>query len=166
MNRALIIAIALVAGCSTPRPGTEPSLAPRAAEAIDPRLPIPDEVPSGPVDPALASRLQALVAPVHTNIPVFDAGEAEASRLATAAGPMASESWIAAQQALSRLVATYGITTQAAAEIDALASDRLERERWIRPADREAITAAASEVATISNRQAAAIDRLKAQLAR
>ena len=166
MNRALIIAIALVAGCSTPRSGPEPSLAPRAAEAIDPRLPIPNEVPSGPADPALASRLQALVAPVHANVPVFDASQAEASRLAAAAGPMASESWIAAEQALSRLVAAYGTTTQAAAGIDALASDRLERQRWISPADREAIMAAASDVAAISNRQAAAIDRLKGQLAR
>jgi hypothetical protein len=166
MNRALILTIVLVAGCSAPRSGSEPSLAPRAAEAIDPRLPIPDEMPSGPVDRALAARLQALVASAHANVSVFDAGEAEASRLAAAAGPMASESWIAAEQALSRLVSAYGTTTQAAAEIDALASDRLERHRWISPADREAITAAASEVATISDRQAAAIDRVKQQLAR
>ena len=166
MNRALIIVIALAAGCSTPSHGPEPSLAPRAAEAIDPRLPIVDAPPAGSVDPVLASRLQALVASVQAAAPGFEASEVEASRQAAAAGPMASESWIAAEQALSRLVAVYGATTQAAADIDALASDRLEHQRWINPADREAIAAAAAEVAAISEPQAAAIDRLKSKLAR
>lgn len=166
MNRALIAAIMLLAGCSTPNRGTEPSLAPRAAEAIDPRVPIPDETPAGTLNPALAARLQQLLGSVQSNLPAFNEREAEASRLAAAAGPMASESWITAEQALSRLVAAYGPTTQAAAEIDALAADRLERQRWIVPADRQAIAAAASEVSEISERQVAAINRLKNQLAR
>jgi hypothetical protein len=166
MNRALIIAIALAAGCSTPSPGPEPSLAPRAAETTDPRIPIPDETPAGAVDPALAGRLQQLLSSAHSNIPAFNEREAEASRRAASAGPAASESWIAAEQALSRLVAQYGATTRAAAEIDALASDRLRREHWIKPADREAIAAALAEVAAISERQAAAIDGLKERLAR
>lgn len=167
MNRILIPAIVmLAAGCSTPGTGPEPSLAPRAAEAIDPRLPIPDAPPAGAVDPALTSRLQALVASAQASAPAFEAREAAASRLAATAGPMASESWIAAEQALSRLVADHGTTTQAAAEIDALAAERLERQRWINPAEREAIMTAAAEVAAINDRQAAAIDRLKQQLAR
>ncbi|HET9334865.1 MAG TPA: hypothetical protein VFO12_00500 [Sphingomicrobium sp.] len=166
MNRVLIIAIALTASCSTPGPGPEPSLAPRAAEATDPRLPIPDVPPPGSVEPALASRLGELVASVRAAAPGFEASEAEASRLALAAGPMASESWIAAEQALSRLVAEYGATTRAAAEIDELAADRIDRRRWINPAEQEAIASAAAEVASISDRQAAAIDRLKNQLAR
>lgn len=161
----LLLALPLAAACSiTTSP--EPSLAPRAAEAIDPRIPIPDEVPSGTVDPALASRLSALVAEVRSGVPAFEAKQAEANNLAAAAGPVASESWIAAEQALSRLVEQHGVTTRAAADIDALASSRLEGQRWIAPADREAITAAASEVASISARQAEAIDRLKDQLAR
>lgn len=166
MNRPLIAAIVLLAGCSAPNQVPEPSLAPRAAEAIDPRVPIPDETPAGTLDPALAARLQELLRSVQSNLPAFNQREAEASRLAAAAGPMASESWIAAEQALSRLVAAYGPTTQAAAEIDALAADRLERQRWIAPADRQAIAAAAAEVGEISERQSAAIDRLKNQLAR
>lgn len=166
MNRALIAAIVMLAGCSTPNPGPEPSLALRAAEAIDPRVPITDETPAGLLDLALAARLQELLGSVQSNLPTFNEREAQASRLASAAGPMASESWIAAEQALSRLVAAYGPTTHAAAEIDALAADRLERQRWIAPADRNAITAAAAKVGEISERQAAAIERLKNQLAR
>jgi hypothetical protein len=166
MRRLLsLVALPLVAACSmTTSP--EPSLAPRAAEAIDPRLPIRDEVQEGTVDPALAGRLSALVAEVRSAAPAFDAREAEASGLAGSAGPAASESWIAAEQALSRLVEQYGVTTRAAADIDALASSRLEGQHWIAPADQAAITAAASEVASISQRQADAIDRLKEQLAR
>lgn len=99
-------------------------------------------------------------------MPAFDAREAEASRLAAAAGPAASEGWIAAEQALSRLVEQYGVTTRAAADIDALAASRLEQQRWIAPAERETIAAAASEVAAISQRQAEAIERLKDRLAR
>ena len=92
--------------------------------------------------------------------------QAVADRLAAAAGPMASESWIAAQQALSRLIEQDGVTTRAAADIDALAASRLEGQHWIRPADQQAIAAAAAEVAAINEAQAAAIDRLTSQLAR
>jgi hypothetical protein len=161
----LLAAVAL-ASCSTPRTAPEPSLAPRAAEAIDPRVPIPDTVPSGPVDPALASRIDSLLAEARSGIPAFEAKEAEASRLSANAGPVSSEGWVAAQQALSRLVEQFGVTTRVAADIDALASSRLESNRWIRPADREAITAAQSAIAAISEPQAAAIARIREHLAR
>jgi hypothetical protein len=58
------------------------------------------------------------------------------------------------------------VTTRAAADIDALAANRLEGQHWIRPADREAIAAAAAEVATINENQSATIERLNNQLAR
>ena len=161
----LLLALPLVAACSTTA-SPEPSLAPRAAEAIDPRVPVTADVPALPADPALGTRLSELVAEVRSAEPAFAAREAEASRLAAAAGPAASESWIAAEQALSRLVEQHGVTTRAAADIDALAASRLEGQRWIAPADREAIAAAAAEVSSISSRQAEAIDRLKDQLAR
>ena len=157
--------IVLTMACST-QPSIEPSLAPRAAEAIDPRIPIPGDVPHGSLDAGLADRLGALVGAVRGGAPEFEAREAEASRLAGAAGPMASESWIAAQQALSRLIEQYGVTTRAAADIDEFASGRLQGKRWIEPADREAIAAASAEVAAISQSQAEAIDRLTKQLER
>ena len=160
-----LLAMLPLAACSAPT-AHEPSLSPRPAEAIDPRVPIPDTVAAGTVDPALAERLQALVSAARANTSAFDAREAEASRLAAAAGPMASESWVAAQQALSRLVEQRGVTTRVAADIDALASARLEGQHWIQPADREAIAAAAADVAAINDPQAAAVSRLMDQLAR
>jgi hypothetical protein len=156
----------LPAACSTPDVGPEPSLAPRAAEAIDPRVPIPGDVPPGQVTPELAARLEELVATVKAGAGEFEARAAEASRLAAAAGPSASESWIAAQQSLSRLVSQYGVTTRAAADIDELAASRLKAQGGIIAADREAIAAAAAEVGAINQAQAATIARLRETLAR
>ena len=161
-----MLAITLVAACASPTIGPEPSLAPRAAEAIDPRLPIPDEVPTGTVDPALAGQLEQLVGEARSGEPAFDGRQAEAERLAVAAGPMASESWVVAQQSLSLLIEQYGVTTRVAANIDALASSRLATRSWITPADQHAIATAGAQVGAISERQAAAIDRVKNQLAR
>jgi len=161
-----MIAMLLAGACSAPYVGPEPSLAPRPAEAIDPRVPIPDKVPSGPVDAALAGKLDELVAMARAGTPQFDARLVDAERQAAAAGPMGSESWVVAQQALSQLIEQFGVTTRVAAEIDELASSRVESQRWIRPADQKAIAAAAAEVAAISGPQAAAIDRLQQQLAR
>jgi hypothetical protein len=163
---APLFAILLFSGCSTAGSGPQPSLAPRAAEAIDPRLPIPNTVPSGPIDAALAGKLSALVGQARGGVPMFETKRADAERLAAGAGPMASESWVAAQQALSLLVGQYGITTKAAADIDALAASRIEGQRWIRPSDQQAITAAAAEVGAINEAQAAAIGRLRDRLAR
>jgi len=161
-----LIAISLAGACSMPDAGPEPSLAPRPAEAIDPRVPIPDSVPSAPVDAVLAARLAELVGTARSGAPRFEARLADAKRLAAAAGPMASESWVSAQQALSLLIEQYGVTTRAAADIDALASTRLEGQRWIRPADQQGISAASAEVRAISEPQAAAIERLQNQLGR
>ena len=166
MRLLAVSALLLLASCTGPGAAPEPSLAPRPAEAIDPRVPIPSEIPPGTVDPALAQRLEALVAEVRAGAPAFDEREAEASRLAASAGPESSEGWIAGQQALSRLVEQYGVTTRAAANIDALASAQLEGQRWISPADQAAITAAASAVAAISEPQAASIARIRESLPR
>lgn len=161
-----LLAVLMAGACSAPGIGPEPSLGPRASEAIDPRVPIPDKVPAGPVDAALASKLDELVGMARAGQPLFGVRLANAERQAAAAGPVASESWVVAQQALSQLVEQFGVTTNAAADIDALASSRLERQRWIRPADQQAIADASAEVAAIVEPQAAAIERLHVQLDR
>ena len=165
MKRVALLLCLLAPACSTVSM-SEPSLAPRAAESIDPRLPIHANVPVGPVDSVLAGRLRELVETARSAVPAFEMQEAEAAGLASAAGPMASESWIAAQLALSMLIEQYGVTTRAAGDIDALAANQLDNQRWIRPADQQAIASASAEVAVIGNAQAAAIDKLKNQLAR
>ena len=120
-------------------------------------------------------RLSLLSAPVLVGLAVFAttaAAMANSGNTLPANSPLrsaearAQANRQAMELALSRLVEQYGVTTHAAADIDALAAQRLESQRWIVPADREAIAAAAAEVAEISNRQAAAIDRIKGQLAR
>lgn len=156
----------LIAACAAPPAGREPSLAPRAAEAIDPRIPIRSEVPAVPADATLTAQLGQLVEDARVAAPSFDSRLADAEKLAAVAGPAASESWVAAEQALSLLIEQHGVTTRAAANIDELGSVRLQAQRWIKPADQQAIAAAAAEVAAISDRQAAAIDQLKEQLAR
>jgi hypothetical protein len=155
-----------MSACAMPGGGPEPSLAPRPAESIDPRVPIPDAPAPGEVDPQLANRLEALVADARGGVSAFESREAEASRLAAGAGPAASESWVAAQRSLSRLVEQWGVTTRAAAEIDALAAARLQSQKWIGPANRQAITSAAERVEAINTPQAAAIARIREQLDR
>lgn len=160
-----IIAIAALAACtSTSAP--EPSLAPRAAEAIDPRIPIPSDIPAGPADRELVRDLDALVRQARAGVGAFKLLEEDASRLAARAGPVSSEGWVSAQQALSRLIEQYGVTTRAAADIDALAARRLKDQRWISAADQNAISSASAEVGVVNDAQVAAIARIREQLAR
>jgi hypothetical protein len=150
--------------CSAPQ-SAGPSLAPRAAEAIDPRVPIPGEVVAGPADPALAARIAELLAEVRSGDAAFQAAAQNAEALAANAGPAQSESWIVAQEALSGLVATRGPVTKAIADLDALAGARIAAAGGILPGDLAAIEAATSEAAAIGQRQAEVIDRLQVRLA-
>ena len=158
----LLIAL-LLAACSTAAVDP-PSLAPRAAEAIDPRLPIDPDPPFGTLDPELAARLAAAVEPARSGIAEFERLSGAAEALAVGAGPAQSESWIAAQQALSALVAQHGVTTRSLADIDEYAAERIDEKRWLVPANRAAIEAAAAEVGSIYRAQVATIDRIGARL--
>lgn len=166
MTRRFIPALfALLSACSTP-PIVEPSLAPRPGEAIDPRVPIASDIAPGTVDPALATQLDGLVRAAAAGQAEFDARAAVADRLASVAAEDASESWIAAQQALSRLVEQQGVTARALADIDALAAKRLQDRKWIVPAEQEAIRRAQNAVSAIAVPQQTIIDRLRERLAR
>ena len=161
----ILLPIALIllgSACAAPR--GFPSLAPRAAEAIDPRVPIASEPSPGSVDAATRTALDEAVARARAGQPAFDALARRATALAAAAGPRQSESWVVAQQALSALGAQHGVTTAAAADIDALAADRIDQARWLVPAARAAIEAAAAEVGAINDSQRATIARLGARL--
>ena len=156
---ALILA---ASACAAPR--GFPSLAPRVAEAIDPRVPILAKPSPGSVDPAIRVALAGAVARARGGQGAFDALARRAIALAAAAGPRHSESWVVAQQALSALSAQHGVTTGAAADIDALAAERIDQARWLVPATRAAIEAAAAEVGAINDAQSATIERLGARL--
>lgn len=163
MSRAFpLLALLALAACAAPT--GVPSLAPRTAEGIDPRVPVVNAVPMTPADPALVARLAELVASARSGDTAFRAVIGEAQRLAAAAGPSESESWIAAQQALSVAVAARAPTTRALGDIDAITAARLARDSGIASGDYAAIQAALAEVAAIEQRQAASIDALQRRL--
>jgi hypothetical protein len=160
---AVLVAILASAAC-TSASGPAPSLAPRTAEAIDPRVPVGGNGVQRPVDPALAARLAGLIALARQGESAFTAAAAEAQRLAGAAGASQTESWVVAQQAVSAAVAARGPATRALGDIDAIAAVALERQGGIAPADLAAIEAAAAAVGAIDRRQAQAIDALEDRL--
>lgn len=159
----LVLIVAATAACRAPV-SMAPSLAPRAAESIDPRLPV---VPSGdvrPADAALVARLQALVAQARAGDQAFRAAAGEAQRLAAAASAPQSESWVVAQQALSAAVAARAPTTRALGDIDALAAQAVATRGGLAPADLAAVQTAAAEVAAIDRRQAETVDAIAGRL--
>ena len=147
-----------------PPAGPTPSLAPRAAEAIDPRVPIPNKVEVGPADAALSARLAALVDQAQAGDAAFRTAVDDAERLASAAGNTQSESWIVAQQALSAAQAARGPTTRALGDIDALAATALETKGGIPAGNLAAIQQAAATVSAIDRAQSDRIDAIEQRL--
>jgi hypothetical protein len=164
--KPLLIALPIVLAACAATPATEPSLGRRAAESIDPRLPIPSQQTSGPVDPALAGRLAALVADGRAGARSFAEAEPQARALAEAAGAKESESWIQAQQALSGLEAARAASTRALAEVDSIAAAKLQTSGGISTADLAAVEAAASELRAMTDAQSQVIDAIGARLGR
>ena len=155
--------IVLLAGCAAPDVEA-PSLAPRTAESIDPRVPVPEPVLPTAADAQLVASLDALVAQARSGDAAFQAAAADARRLAAAAGPRESESWVVAQQALSVAVAARAPVARAMAEIDAMGAQSVVELGGIGAANLRAILAAAAEVSAIDQREAATVSELQAAL--
>ena len=155
--------IGLLSACSTP-PGNYPSLAPRPQEAIDPRVPIPNEVHVGPADANLSAHVAALVDQAESGDQAFRSVAENAERLAASAGEPQSESWVAAQQALSAAQEARGPTTRALGDIDALVANALQKSGGIPAGNLAAIQAAASKVAEIDRIEADRIDAIEKRL--
>ncbi len=166
MMRALapMLFLAALAGCATAPRGMAPSLAPRSAEAIDPRVPVPTNIISGPADPVLAARLAGLVEQARGGDRAFRVAAAEAERLAGAAGAPQSESWIVAQQALSGAIAAREPTTRALGDVDAVGALALATSGGLAPGDLAAVESAAAEVGAIDRAQAARLAAVQARL--
>ncbi|HYX46984.1 MAG TPA: hypothetical protein VE820_09225 [Sphingomicrobium sp.] len=148
-----IFAVVLsLSACSSPG-GPYPSLQPRSAEKIDPRIEPASPINDRPAASALTSQLAALVEQARAGDDAFEPAAANAERLSAVAGAAQSESWIAAQQALSAAIAARRPTALAQADIDTLAAKALQTQGGIAPNDLKAIDAAAAEVSTISGRQ-------------
>ena len=158
-----LLALGLLSACSTP-PGNYPSLAPRPQEAIDPRIPIPNEVRVGPADPNLSAHLAALIDQAEAGDRAFQGVAENAERLAASAGAQQSESWVAAQQALSAAQEARGPTTRALGDIDAIGADALQKNGGIPAGNLAAIQAAAAKVSNIDNAEADRIDAIQRRL--
>lgn len=157
------VLFAAMSGCAGP-PGDLPSLQPRAAERIDPRLPVEEAINDRPADPALVARLEALVGQARSGEAAFDSAIALARRSAESAGPPQSEGWIVAQEALSGAVEARGPAATALGAIDAIGAERLAAQGGLAPADLAAIRQASETVGAIDRRQAEAVAEVQARL--
>ena len=164
MRKLLFLSVLVLAACSSAG-GHYPSLQPRAAESIDPRLQPVKPMNDRPATPALVSQLAGLVEEARSGNAAFAPAVAEAERLASAAGAPQSESWIEAQEALSAAIAAGKPTAQAQADIDALGANALQKQGGIAPNDLKAIDNAAAEVGSILRVQTDRIDAIKRRLA-
>jgi hypothetical protein len=163
--RALALTLAvLISGCSAVT--NAPSLAPRPAEAIDPRMPVPEPAIPMTVSPGLTQKLQSLVAQAKAGDDAFVPLIERARQMADVAGEKESESWVLAQQALSAAVAARGPVAGAVADIDALGAVKIQQLGGMSSGDQKAIDAAAAQVSGIDRREAAAIMAIQAKLAR
>jgi hypothetical protein len=160
---ALFPALALAACSSIPT--NEPSLARRPAEAIDPRLPVTVEPSNAPADAATDARISDLLASARAGARAFDEAVPRVRSLADRAGPAQSESWIAAQLALSELDRHRAAGVTAASDLDALRSQQLRSGHVALAAELELYEAAAAELREINERMAAAYRSIADNLA-
>jgi hypothetical protein len=164
MRRLLVITLLGLGACSSTRGGPYPSLQPRAAEAIDPRIQPGKPMNDRPVTPRLATQLAALVDQARGGEAAFGPAVAEAERLAASAGAPQSEGWIEAQEALSAAIAARKPTALAQADIDALGATALQTQGGIAPNDLKAIDSAAAAVSAIARNQTDRIDAVQKRL--
>ena len=83
---ALSLALATVSGCASSRVSLE-GLRPRAAEAIDPRVPLPTEAVGKPADTSLSGQISAAEARAAAGAQQFDALLPSARSAASARSP-------------------------------------------------------------------------------
>lgn len=164
--RPFVIAALLLAAAGCARDTNVPSLARRPAEAIDPRVPIPSEVVSGPPAAAVRARVAALIDAAQGGQGSFDPLMASAERLAAGAGAQGSESWVAAQEALSAAISARAPVAKALGDIDSLAADALQHAGTIPPGDLDAVQRGAATIQSLDERQAARIAEVQRRLAR
>lgn len=159
-SRLLILGSLLtLPGCASKAPF--PSLAPRAVE----RLSMDEPVRAAPVvarDADLGAVVDSLRAEALRGAREFEAALPAARARAAAAGGAGSESWIEAQQAVSRLEAARKLTLSALAELDRLAIERSTRPT--NAAQFAELTAAVETARSAADTQQEQIDGLRARL--
>jgi hypothetical protein len=155
---ALLLALA---GCA--EQGDFPSLAPRPVER---ELPGADLAPPEaviPDDPQLPARLAPLVAAGRRGQAEFDREVAAARAAVGRAGAAGSDSWVEAQQAISRAEAARSATAKAISDLDALAVEQ-SRTRPLSPGDLDRIREAVAQLQAVADAQGQELARLVAGL--
>lgn len=155
-------ALLLAGGCAPE--GEFPSLALRPIEAEDP---LEEPVRTPPVvdaDPALRARAAELLTEARRGDAQFDTAYRPAAAAARRAGAPGSETWIEAEQALSRAEAARAPTTSALAELDRLATERAALPT--NEQDFAAIVAALDEAGRLALGQQQRYDALRAAVSR
>lgn len=126
---------------------------------------MPDPVLPNTPDRALVEQLNALVGQAEAGDSEFQPVASTAEKAVAAAGAPQSESWITAQQALSVAVAARAPVTRAAADLDSLGAQRIQKLGGIAAADLKAIDAASARIRAIDDREAETIKGLQDRLA-
>ena len=156
-----LLAGALV-GCAPN--GEFPSLEPRAIEQEDPLAEPVRTPPAVASDPALRARAAELLDEARRGEREFETALGAASAASRRAGAPGSESWVVAQQQISRAEAARAPTSTALAELDRLATERARL-----PTDEgdfTAIRSALDEAGRIAAGQQQRIDRLRGEVRR
>lgn len=166
MKRAFLFAPLLLPlpACAGTQAGDGPSLAKRAVEGrFDVAPPAVVVAPPGPLPADLAGRLQRWEADGAAGQQAFAAERAAtASAVSAAVGaPVASERWVVAQQAISRLTAARAPLTAALADIDRLYVERSVDDQVDGLPD---IYALRDRLADLVSTQDAVLEALNAQL--
>lgn len=113
-------------------------------------------------DAALRGRATALLAQGREGSAQFERDLPAAERALRSPGAVGSDSWISAQQALSRLEAARNATATALAALDRLATERAEQAT--NSGDYALILEAKAELERLASAQQGQVDRLRARL--
>jgi hypothetical protein len=143
-------------------PGDFPSLAVRPAELDRSTEEPAREAVVIPSDPQLGVRIAALLAQILEGQRSFEAALPAARSTVNRAGAAQSESWIEAQQAVSRLEAARTATVTALSDLDQLAITRAAAPTSAE--DFATLMSALDEAAAVARRQREEMDRLQRAL--
>lgn len=147
MRMAFLTLSLLAAGCADQ--GEFPSLARRPVEKAG--LTPPPPPPVVPGDPELAKRITFATEKARDGVEAFDVSLGAAQTAVARAGADGSETWIAAQLAVSQLETTLTPAREALSELDGERRGVVVRGS---AADAAALETAITEVETIDRRQA------------
>lgn len=151
----------LVAGCASG--GDFPSLAPRPVEQLSMEEPIRVDPPVAP-DPAFRSQVADLLARARAGDAAFERAYARAAPLARGSGSAGSDSWVQAQEAISRAEVARTETTVALADLDRLAIERADVPT--NESDHSALMEAREFAQALANDQHRRLESLRSSLRR